>query len=163
MGASFALFGGFYYWVEKITGRRYNQLLGTIQFWTLFVGVNVTFFPMHFLGIGGMPRRIPDYPDAYEGWNKVATLGSLMSAVSIIIFLVVVGQTTTGPLSEEGKEETKIMGFYGMNEEGRMEGGAMTLELALQNPPHFHHFSHMPLLMGVDEGESGLKERRGGE
>src|SRR5204862_291875 len=68
MGAVFALFSGFYYWTPKILGRNINDFLGKIHFWTLFIGVNLTFFPQHFLGLAGMPRRIPDYPDAFSGW-----------------------------------------------------------------------------------------------
>ena len=67
MGVVFALFVGFYYWAAKVTGMQYSELLGKAHFWVFFVGVNVTFFPMHFLGLAGMPRRIPDYPDAYAG------------------------------------------------------------------------------------------------
>ena len=70
MGAVFALFGGFYYWTPKIIGKVYNEFLGKIHFFTLFVGVNLTFFPQHFLGMAGLPRRIPDYPDAYSGLFK---------------------------------------------------------------------------------------------
>jgi len=71
MGAVFSIFAGFYYWAPKITGKMFSETLGQIHFWTLFAGVNVTFFPQHFLGLAGMPRRIPDYPDAFEGWNYV--------------------------------------------------------------------------------------------
>ena len=71
MGAVFSLFGGLYYWFEKITGVRYSEILAQIHFWTFFVGVNLTFFPMHWLGAAGMPRRIPDYPDAYYIFNKM--------------------------------------------------------------------------------------------
>jgi len=67
MGAVFGFMAGFYFWVEKITGFPYLEDYGQIHFWTMFVGVNLTFFPMHFLGLAGMPRRIPDYPDAYSG------------------------------------------------------------------------------------------------
>jgi len=67
MGAVFALFSGFYYWITKITGLAFDEFLAQVHFWTFFVGVNVTFFPMHFLGLAGMPRRIPDYPDAFKG------------------------------------------------------------------------------------------------
>ena len=67
MGAVFAIFSGFYYWIGKITGLNYPERESLIHFWTFFIGVNVTFFPMHFLGIAGMPRRIPDYPDAFWG------------------------------------------------------------------------------------------------
>lgn len=66
MGAVFALFAGFYYWFLFLTGKSYSEYLGQLHFWTTFVGVNVTFFPMHFLGLAGMPRRIPDYPDVYH-------------------------------------------------------------------------------------------------
>jgi len=92
MGAVFALFAGFYYWIEKMTGVKYNETLGRIHFWITFFGVNITFFPMHFLGLAGMPRRIPDYPDIYSFWNKVASFGSLLSVVGIIVFMVMLFQ-----------------------------------------------------------------------
>merc|ERR1712196_57463 len=85
MGAVFALFSGFYYWFGKMTGLRYPEVLGRIHFWTTFVGVNVTFFPMHWLGLAGMPRRIPDYPDSYAGWNSVASYGSLLTTISTLL------------------------------------------------------------------------------
>jgi cytochrome c oxidase subunit 1 len=87
MGAVFAIFGGFYYWIGKITGLQYPETLGQIHFWTTFIGVNLTFFPMHFLGLAGMPRRIPDYPDAFAGWNAVATYGSYYNSFSSILLL----------------------------------------------------------------------------
>lgn len=90
MGAVFAIFAGFYYWVEKMVGIAYNELLGKIHFWTFFVGVNLTFFPMHFLGLAGMPRRISDYPDAYAGWNYIASIGSMISVVAAIFFFYIV-------------------------------------------------------------------------
>jgi heme/copper-type cytochrome/quinol oxidase subunit 1 len=93
MGAVYAMFAGFYYWIGKTTGRRYSELLGQVHFWTFFVGVNVTFFPMHFLGLAGMPRRIPDYPDAYKGFNLIASYGSFISLISSVIFFVVVYDT----------------------------------------------------------------------
>lgn len=68
MGVVFGLFSAFYYWVEFFSGLKYSAILGRIHFWLTFVGVNLTFFPMHFLGLAGMPRRIPDYPDIYWGW-----------------------------------------------------------------------------------------------
>jgi cytochrome c oxidase subunit 1 len=89
MGAVFALFAGFYYWADKLFGRPYDEELGQIHFWLFFIGVNVTFFPMHFLGLAGMPRRIPDYPDVYAFWNGVCSLGSLLSVVSVGVFLLV--------------------------------------------------------------------------
>ena len=96
MGAVFAIFGGFYYWIGKITGLQYPETLGQIHFWITFVGVNLTFFPMHFLGIAGMPRRIPDYPDAYDGWNAIASFGSQLSVVGAILFFYIVYTLTSG-------------------------------------------------------------------
>jgi cytochrome c oxidase subunit 1 len=90
IGAAFAIFGGFYHWFEKITGRTYNEVYGKIHFWLMFVGVNLTFFPMHFLGLAGIPRRIPDYPDAYAGWNAFASYGSILSAVASVFFFYLV-------------------------------------------------------------------------
>jgi cytochrome c oxidase subunit 1 len=90
MGAVFGIFAGFYYWIGKITGRQYPEILGQIHFWLFFIGVNLTFFPMHFLGLAGMPRRIPDFPDAYSGWNAVASYGSYISFFSALFFFYVV-------------------------------------------------------------------------
>jgi len=87
MGVVFGLFAAFYFWIELLTGLKYSELLGRLHFWLTFVGVNMTFFPMHFLGIAGMPRRISDYPDAYLAWNYVSSVGSLVSVFGIIIFL----------------------------------------------------------------------------
>jgi cytochrome c oxidase subunit 1 len=90
MGAVFSMLGGVYFWFHKITGVVYPEALGQIHFWTFFVGVNLTFFPMHFLGLAGMPRRIPDYPDAYAGFNAIASFGSYLSAISGIFFFYIV-------------------------------------------------------------------------
>jgi heme/copper-type cytochrome/quinol oxidase subunit 1 len=95
MGAVFAIFAAWYYWIEKMTGLKYPEVLGQIHFWLFFAGVNITFFPMHFLGLAGMPRRIPDYPDAFAGWNMVASFGSYMSAFSVILFFYIVYVTLT--------------------------------------------------------------------
>lgn len=89
MGAVFSIFAGFYFWVGKITGLAYNEFLGKIHFYFFFFGVNITFFPMHFLGLAGMPRRIPDYPDAYAGWNLVSSFGATMSLISTLFFFFV--------------------------------------------------------------------------
>jgi Cytochrome C and Quinol oxidase polypeptide I len=86
MGVVFGLFAAFYYWVDVITGLKYSDTLGRLHFWLTFVGVNLTFFPMHFLGLAGMPRRIPDYPDIYWAWNYVSSVGSLVSIFGIFIF-----------------------------------------------------------------------------
>ena len=89
MGAIFSIFGGIYFWFEKLTGRSYSEFLAQLHFWIFFVGVNLTFFPMHYLGVAGMPRRIPDYPDAFYIFNKIASWGSYVSAFSVIIFFLV--------------------------------------------------------------------------
>jgi len=95
MGAVFAIFGGWYYWIWKITGAAYPEVLGKIHFWTTFIGVNLCFFPMHFLGLAGMPRRIPDYPDAFSAWNTIASLGSFVTMASTLFFAYVVFVTFT--------------------------------------------------------------------
>ena len=129
LGAVFALFGGFYYWFGKISGKLYTEWMGKVHFWILFVGVNLTFFPMHFLGLQGMPRRIPDYPDAYAGWNLVASVGSYISAISVIWFLIVVFKTLYS-----GKKCPN-------NPWGE---GADTLEWTTTSPPPFHTFDKLP-------------------
>jgi cytochrome c oxidase subunit 1 len=89
LGAVFAIFGGFYYWIGKMCGRQYPEWAGKIHFWVTFIGVNLTFFPMHFLGLAGMPRRIPDYPDSFAGWNEVASVGAIISYAGTIGFVLV--------------------------------------------------------------------------
>jgi len=88
MGAVFAIFSGWYYWIAKMTGLQYPEILGQIHFWLFFFGVNITFFPMHFLGLAGMPRRIPDYADAFSFWNAIASFGSYISAISALFFFI---------------------------------------------------------------------------
>ena len=90
MGAVFSIFGGIYYWFEKLTGVTYSEILAQIHFWTFFVGVNLTFFPMHWLGAAGMPRRIPDYPDAFYLFNKISSWGSYVSAASFLFFFFLI-------------------------------------------------------------------------
>lgn len=95
MGAVFGIFAGAYFWVAKMYGVQYRELLGKIHFWIFFIGVNFTFFPMHFSGLAGMPRRIPDFPDAYALWNLAASFGSYISAISALFFFFVVYDTLT--------------------------------------------------------------------
>ena len=95
MGAVFGVFAAWYFWIEKMVGLPYPELLGQVHFWLFFVGVNLTFFPMHFLGLAGMPRRIPDYPDAYAGWNALASFGSNISAASGLLFFYIIYITLT--------------------------------------------------------------------
>src|SRR5690242_10883138 len=131
LGAVFAIFAGFYYWFGKMSGRQYPETLGQIQFWTMFVGVNLTFFPMHFLGLAGMPRRIPDYPDAYAGWNMVSSIGAYISYASTLLFVFIVFRTFTA-----GRR-------VGENYWGE---GATTLEWHVASPPPFHTFEEIPVV-----------------
>jgi len=132
MGAVFAMFAGFYYWIGKITGLQYPETLGQIHFWMTFLGVNITFFPMHFLGLAGMPRRIPDYPDAFAGWNAVASYGSYLSVVAAGLFFYIVYETLTGTdrCPRNPWETTPNM--------------SSTLEWLLPSPPSFHTFEEIP-------------------
>ncbi|MGE0095726.1 MAG: cytochrome c oxidase subunit I [Alphaproteobacteria bacterium] len=132
LGAVFAIFGAFYYWLPKMCGRMYPEGLGKLHFWITFIGVNLTFFPMHFLGAAGMPRRIPDYPDAYAGWNLVASVGSYISAVGVLVFLVVVLRTFMSGAR------------VGANPWGP---GATTLEWTVSSPPPFHTFEEIPRIV----------------
>ena len=90
MGAVFAIFAGFYYWFGKITGYQYSETLGKIHFWITFIGVNITFFPMHILGLSGMPRRIPDYPDMYAKLNLLCSIGSLISFLGVLLWFYII-------------------------------------------------------------------------
>jgi cytochrome c oxidase subunit 1 len=129
LGAVFGIFCGFYYWFGKMSGRQYNETFGRIHFWTTFIGVNLTFFPMHFLGLAGMPRRISDYADAFAGWNYVASIGSYISYGSTIFFVFIVFHTLLA-----GKK-------IGANPWGE---GATTLEWTLSSPPPFHSYDELP-------------------
>ena len=135
LGAVFAIFAGFYYWFPKMSGRMLNEFWGKVHFWVTFVGVNVTFFPMHFVGLAGMPRRIPDYPDAYAGWNMVASYGSYISAFGVLIFLCIVFKA----LASGEKAADNPWGE-----------GADTLEWTVPSPPNFHSFDELPVIK--DEG-----------
>jgi cytochrome c oxidase subunit 1 len=132
MGAVFALFAGFYYWIGKISGLQYPETLGQIHFWIIFLGVNLTFFPMHFLGLSGMPRRIPDYPDAFAGWNAISSYGSYLSVIGAVFFFYVVYKTLTGnQIAPRNPWETT-------------ESISPTLEWMVGSPPPFHTFSELP-------------------
>jgi len=95
MGAVFAIFAGFYYWFGKITGYQYSEYLGQIHFWVTFIGANMTFFPMHLLGLAGMPRRIPDYPDMYSFWNIICSLGSIVSLCGVALWFYIMYDALT--------------------------------------------------------------------
>ncbi|MFC4168250.1 cytochrome c oxidase subunit I [Teichococcus aestuarii] len=129
LGAVFSIYAGFYYWIGKMSGKQYPEFWGKVHFWLTFVGVNLTFFPMHFLGAQGMPRRYPDYPDAFAGWNLIASLGAYISVASFVVFLYVCYRTFAG------KEQAEA------NPWGE---GATTLEWQVSSPPPFHTFDELP-------------------
>lgn len=129
LGAVFAIFAGWYYWFPKITGYMYSQKIGNLHFWVMFVGVNLIFFPQHFLGLAGMPRRYIDYPDAYAGWNAVSSYGSYISAVAVLIFLAGVW---------EAFAKKRVAGDNPWGE------GATTLEWQLSSPPPYHQWEQLP-------------------
>jgi len=143
MGVVFSLFAGFYYWISKISGRQYPETLGQIHFYLFFIGVNLTFFPMHFLGISGMPRRIPDYPDAFAGWNAVSSLGSYISVVSTLVFFYVVYRTLT---SDEAAEANPWAPHPDAPHPENGNGQTHTLEWMLPSPPSFHSFEELPAI-----------------
>ena len=131
LGAVFSLFAGFYYWFGKISGRHLNEFLGHLHFWVFFIGVNVLFFPMHFLGNSGMPRRYPDYPEAFAYWNGVASFGYAIMAVGVLIFFVnVIWSLVAGRRAEDN--------YWGE--------GATTLEWTLTSPPPYHQFETLPVI-----------------
>ncbi|NDC57011.1 MAG: cytochrome c oxidase subunit I, partial [Alphaproteobacteria bacterium] len=129
LGAVFAIFAGFYYWIGKMSGRQYPEWLGQIHFWTTFIGVNLTFFPMHFLGLQGMPRRIPDYPDAFAGWNEIASIGAYISGGSTLLFVGLAIYTLVA-----GRKVAEA-NYWKHGE---------TLEWHVSSPPPFHQFETLP-------------------
>jgi cytochrome c oxidase subunit 1 len=129
LGAVFAIFGAFYYWIPKMSGRMYPEFLGRLHFWITFIGVNLTFFPQHFLGLAGMPRRYPDYPDAFAGWNAVSSWGAYISFAATILFVFIVLYTL----------------FAGRRvAENPWGEGATTLEWTVPSPAPFHTFEVLP-------------------
>jgi cytochrome c oxidase subunit 1 len=151
MGAVFALFGGFYYWIPKITGKLYSDFLGKIHFWTLFVGVNLTFFPQHFLGLAGLPRRIPDYPDAYSGWNAVSSFGSLISVVATVLFVYIVYSIFVNKTISGKNPWQMVSYFFGLNlTTGKNtllieNSSSNTIEWTLSSPVALHAYNTLPI------------------
>ena len=131
LGAVFAIFAGFYYWFGKMTGYAYNETLGKLHFWIFFVGVNVLFFPQHFLGQQGMPRRIPDYPAQFEHYNYLSSIGYAIMAVGMGFFFL--------NLIVSFVARKRVAGNY-------WGEGATTLEWTLPSPPPFHQFETLPVI-----------------
>ena len=129
LGAVFAVFAGFYYWFSKMTGYEYSEFLGKLHFWLTFIGVNLIFFPQHFLGLAGMPRRYADYPDAFAGWNYVSSIGSYISIIGLGVFFL-----------------NLLYAFIKRRaaEQNPWGEGATTLEWTVSSPPPFHTFEELP-------------------
>ena len=131
LGAVFAIFAGFYYWFGKMSGYEISEAGGKIHFWLTFIGVNLVFFPQHFLGLAGMPRRIPDYPDAFAGWNYVSSIGSYISYGATLFFIGVVIHAFV-------RKKKVADNQWGV--------GATTLEWTLSSPPPFHQYNTLPVI-----------------
>jgi len=131
LGAVFAIFAGFYFWIEKMSGYKYSEILGQLHFWITFIGVNLIFFPQHFLGLQGMQRRVPDYADAFALWNKVSSIGYVVTLVGTVVFFVMLAdiflRRRKGAANPWGE-------------------GATTLEWTLSSPPPFHQFNELPVV-----------------
>ncbi|TIC50097.1 hypothetical protein E3Q04_04186 [Wallemia mellicola] len=149
MGAVFGLFAGFYYWTPKLIGQTFNEQLGRIHFWTLFIGVNLTFFPQHFLGLQGMPRRIVDYPDAFAGFNAISSFGSLVSVVATALFLYIIydifangEEVSANPWAMPAFFQSTPLGYAGIGHDVTV---APSLEWSVSSPTPFHAFDNLPV------------------
>ncbi len=135
LGAVFAIFAGWYYWFPKMTGYMYSEFWAKLHFWLTFIGANILFFPQHFLGLAGMPRRYADYPDAFAYWNYVSSMGSYITAVGTLVFFV-------GMVLALLKKERAVENPWGV--------GATTLEWTLSSPPPFHSFETLPRIQAAE-------------
>jgi cytochrome c oxidase subunit 1 len=129
LGAVFSIFAGWYYWYPKMFGIMYNEKLANAHFWITFVGVNLIFFPQHFLGLAGMPRRYIDYPDAFALWNMVSSIGYYITFAGLVLFLYLLWEAAV-------KKRPATANPWG--------DGATTLEWTLSSPPPFHQFETLP-------------------
>jgi cytochrome c oxidase subunit 1 len=137
LGAVFAMFAAFYYWFGKMTGKEIPEWMGKLHFWVMFTGANLTFFPQHFLGLQGMPRRIPDYPEAFAGWNLVSSIGAYIGFGGAVMFVLIVVYAMT-------RKQTVAANQWG--------AGANTLEWSVASPPPFHTFEVQPVIEAVPHG-----------
>ena len=127
-GAIFSIMAAVYYWIPKWCGNMYDERLGKLHFWLSFIGVNVTFFPQHFIGLAGMPRRYPDYALQFADWNMVSSVGAFLFGFSQLLFLFIVIKTVMG-----GKKATD-----------QVWEGAKGLEWTVASPAPYHTFSTPP-------------------
>nr|WBP63199.1 cytochrome c oxidase subunit I [Cladonia macilenta] len=153
MGAVFALYSAWYFWIPKILGVDYNRSWGKVHFWILFIGVNVTFFPQHFLGLQGMPRRISDYADAFAGWNMISSFGSIISVIATLFFLhILYIQLTNGkPVSGY---VWHMPSYYTDALQAISIRSFDSLEWALSSPPKPHAFVSLPVQSGLPPRKS---------
>jgi len=135
LGAVFSIFAGWYYWFPKMTGYMYNETLGKLHFWLTFIGANILFFPQHFLGLAGMPRRYVDYPDAFAFWNGVSSTGAYIVAAGTLVFIV-------GTLAAFAAKRKAADNPWGV--------GATTLEWTLSSPPPFHTYETLPKIEATE-------------
>jgi cytochrome c oxidase subunit 1 len=145
MGAVFSIYAGLYYWAPKILGTRYDESLASAHFWSLLVGVNTTFLPQHFLGLQGMPRRIPDYPDAFEGWNTVSSVGSLISVAATVLFLYIVYDMLTAQPAAEGNAWGEPAFFVDSTAYTLATNHSTTLEWVAPSPTPLHAYTVLPV------------------
>jgi len=125
----FAIIGAVYYWLPKWTGRMYDERLGKWHFWLSAIFVNVLFFPQHFLGLAGMPRRIPDYAVQYTEWNMISSIGAFVFGFSQLLFLYNIVRAVRG---------------HGQKATAQVWEGAQGLEWTLPSPPPYHSFTEPP-------------------
>ena len=137
MGAVFGIFCGFYYWFGKMSGYLYNKWLAAAHFWLFFIGVNVIFFPQHFLGLNGMPRRYIDYPEEFELWNQVSSAGAYITLAGVAFFLIMLVEAFI-------RKRPASANYWG--------DGATTLEWTLPSPPPYHQFNTLPRIEDTDDG-----------
>ncbi len=135
LGAVFAIFAGWYYWFPKMTGYMYSEFFAKLHFWLTFIGANILFFPQHFLGLAGMPRRYADYPEAFAYWNYVSSMGSYITAFGTAVFFV-------GMVLAFLRKERAAENPWG--------AGATTLEWTLSSPPPFHSFETLPRIRAAE-------------
>ena len=140
LGAVFCIFAGIYYWMGKMSGRQYPEFWGKVHFWMMFIGSNITFFPQHFLGRQGMPRRYIDYPEAYAYWNYISSIGAFIAFASFLLFIGIVFYTL----------------MYGrrVEENNYWNEHADTLEWTLTSPPPEHTFETLPKREDWDKGHA---------
>ena len=148
MGAVFGLLAGWYFWIPKILGLNYDLLLSKTHFWILFIGVNLTFFPQHFLGLQGMPRRISDYPDAFAGWNLISSFGSIVSLIASALFLYIIYlQLTEGEAAK--RYPWFVPQFFFDSILLLLNRTYNSLEWCLNSPPKAHAFVSLPLTSSI--------------